>query len=332
MPIRRTFCLGAAATALGVTLGAPRIARAADQVTFRLNWILYGFHTPFYLGLQRGYYKDEGIDLSIGEGQGSVRAVQTVGAGGDDFGLSDGGSIVAGASKGAPVKAVVAITSSSPYAVSVRADTGITTLKGLEGATIASAPGEAGLQLFPGLLKRNGVDPDKVKVLRIEGAGKMVAVAEKRADGLMTGLDNQALTLPRQGIKLVNFGYAANNFNTMGLAVHTSTETLKARPEVVRRFVAATIRSFQAGIKEPEAAIEAGIKVKPDMANDRDLAMEQLKVGIGLMRSKATEGMPLGRFAEQDWADTLAAMKEYQALETTMTAGDFYTNDYQPKA
>lgn len=332
MPIRRTFCLGAAATVLGATLAAPRLARAADKVTFRLNWVIYGFHTPFFLGLERGYYRDEGIDLTIGEGQGSVRAVQTVGAKGDDFGLSDGGSIIAGASKGAPVRAVVGITNSSPYAVSVRADTGIKTLKGLEGTTIASAPGEAGLQLFPGLLKRNGVDPEKVKILRLEGAGKMVAVAEKRAEGLMTGLDNQALTLPRQGVELVNFGYAANGFNTVGLAVHTNTDTLKERPEVVRRFVAATIRSFDAAIKEPAAAIEAGIKVKPDMAQDRDLAMEQLKVGIGLMRSKATEGMPLGRFADQDWSDTLAAMKEFQALETTMQPGDFFTNDYQPKA
>ena len=61
-------------------------AFAQDKVTFRLNWILYGFHTPFYLGLERGYYREEGIDLTIGEGQGSVRAAQTVGAKGDMFG------------------------------------------------------------------------------------------------------------------------------------------------------------------------------------------------------------------------------------------------------
>ena len=92
--------------------------RSGDgQGHVRLNWLLYGFHTPFYLGLERGYYKDEGIDLTIGEGQGSVRAVQTVGAKGDMFGLADGGSLIAGVSKGAPVKAVMAITSSSPYSL-----------------------------------------------------------------------------------------------------------------------------------------------------------------------------------------------------------------------
>ncbi|MEO8755305.1 MAG: ABC transporter substrate-binding protein, partial [Casimicrobiaceae bacterium] len=171
-------------------------ANAQDKVTLRLNWLLYGFHTPFYLGVERGYYKDEKIDLTIGEGQGSVRAVQTVGAKSDMFGLADGGSIVAGVAKGAPVKAVLAVTNSSPYSLAVRADAGIKTLKDLEGKTVASAPGEAGLQLLPALFARNGVDIEKVKILRVDGAGKMVAVAEKRAEGLMAGLDNQSLTLP----------------------------------------------------------------------------------------------------------------------------------------
>src|SRR5882757_1756335 len=135
--------------ALVTGLLAATTAQAQDKVTLRLNWLLYGFHTPFYLGLERGYYKEEGIDLTIGEGQGSVRAVQTVGAKSDMFGLADGGSVVAGVSKGAPVKAVMAVTNSSPYSLAVRADSGIKTLKDVEGKTIASAPGEAGLQLLP---------------------------------------------------------------------------------------------------------------------------------------------------------------------------------------
>ena len=191
-----------------VTLASPALAQ--DKVTFRLNWLLYGFHTPFYLGVERGYYKDEGIELTIGEGQGSVRAVQTIGAKGDMFGLADGGSVIAGVSKGAPVRAVMAVTNASPYSLAVRTDAGIKTLKDLEGKTVASAPGEAGLQLLPALFAANGVDGDKVKILRVEGAGKMVAIAEKRAEGVMAGLDNQSLILPKQGVPIVDFAYSKN--------------------------------------------------------------------------------------------------------------------------
>jgi NitT/TauT family transport system substrate-binding protein len=315
---------------LAATLLAVGPAAAQDKVTFRLNWIAYGFHTPFYLGLERGYYKDEGIDLTIGEGQGSVRAVQTVGAKGDTFGLADGGSVVAGVSKGAPVRSVMAITSSSPYALSARTDAGVKTLKDIEGKTVASAPGEAGLQLLPALFARNGVDASKVKILRVEGAGKMVAVAEKKAEALMAGLDNQSITLPRQGVPLIDFGYAANGVNTVGLTIVANDETIKGNPGLVRRFVKATVRSFEAALKEPEASIKAGQKVKTDM--EADLAMAQLKAGFALMASEASKSLPLGQFALKDWQDTLSLMKQYQDLQTDNSAEAYFTNEFVAKS
>lgn len=316
---------GAVLALVGLT--AP--AAAQDKVSFRLNWLLYGFHTPFYLGVERGYYKDEGIDLTIGEGQGSVRAVQTVGAKGDTFGLADGGSVIAGVSRGAPVRSVLAITNSSPYSLAVRTDSGIKTLKELEGKTIASAPSEAGLQLLPALFSRAGVDIAKVRVLRIEGAGKMVAVAEKRAEGLMAGLDNQSLTLPRQGVPLIDFAYAKNGVNTVGLTILTHQDLIAQNPDLVRRFAKATIRSFEAAMKEPEASVKAGQKVKPDL--ETDLSLEQLKVGIGLMKSPNTQNLPMGQFAAADWQETVDLMKQHQDLQTDKKAEDFFTNDFLPK-
>jgi NitT/TauT family transport system substrate-binding protein len=323
MQWRTLFC------ALVAGLLAANAAQAQDKVTFRLNWLLYGFHTPFYLGLERGYYKEEGIDLTIGEGQGSVRAVQTVGAKGDMFGLADGGSVVAGVSKGAPVRAVMAVTNSSPYSLAVRADSGIKTLKDVEGKTVASAPGEAGLQLLPALFARNNVDIDKVKILRVEGAGKMVAVAEKRAEGLMAGLDNQSLTLPKEGVPLIDFAYSKYGTNTVGLTIFTHNDLIKEKPDLVRRFVKATVRSFEAALKDPEASIRAGQKVKPDL--ETALSLAQLKVGIGLMKTEATANLPTGHFAQKDWEDTLELMKKYMALETSMKSADFFTNQFLPK-
>jgi len=313
---------------LAAVLLATAPARAEDKVQFRLNWILYGFHTPFYLGLERGYYKDEGIDLTIGEGQGSVRAVQTVGAKGDTFGLSDGGSVIAGVSKGAPVRSVMAVTNSSPYAVTVRNDAGIKTLKDLEGKTVASAPGEAGLALLPALLKRNGVDAEKVNILRVEGAGKMVAIAEKRAEAIMSGLDNQSITLAAQGVPITDFGYAAYGVNTVGLTIHAHRDTLAGNPDLVRRFVKATLRSFEAAIKDPDASVKAGQKVKPDL--DTALSLTQLKVGIGLIKSPASKDLPSGQFAPQDWRDTVELMKTYQDLQTDLKPEEFYTNEFVP--
>jgi NitT/TauT family transport system substrate-binding protein len=331
MKTRRTFGQALTAAFAGAIALAtfPAPAAANDAVTFRLNWLMYGFHTPFYLGVERGYYAEEGIDLTIGEGQGSVRAVQTVGAGGDMFGLADGGSVTAGIARGAPVKAVMAITNSSPYSLSVRADTGITTLKEVEGKTIASAPGEAGLQLLPALFATNDVDIDQVNSLRVEGAGKMVAVMEGRAEGLMAGLDNQSLTLPREGVPLVDFAYSKHGTNTVGLTIFTHSDTIEDNPELVRRFVSATVRSFEAALEDPDASIAAGLALKPDL--DPELSLEQLMVGFDLMQSEASRDLPLGHFAATDWADTLALMKEYMELETDIGPEALFTNEFLPE-
>jgi NitT/TauT family transport system substrate-binding protein len=304
-------------------------AAAQDRVSFRLNWLLYGFHTPFHLGVERGFYRENGIDLTIGEGQGSARAVQIVAAGSDTFGLSDGSSIIAGAARGAPVQAVMGIMNRSPFAVIVRADSGIRRFQDLRGRTLAATTGEAGLVIFPALLRANGMGPDDIRFLRVDGATKLVATLENRTVGLLGGSENQALILPQRGVEAVTFLYADLGVNTMGLAIHATRETIQRNPDLVRRFLRATRRAFEEAERNPEAAIEAGLKVKPDM--DRALSLAQLRAGMQLVRSPRAQDAPIGTMAPQDWEETLALMKEYQELRTDMPASAFFTNDFLPR-
>ncbi len=302
---------------------------ADDKASFRLNWLIYGFHTPFYLGVEKGFYRQQGIDLTIGEGQGSGRAVQIVAAGSDTFGLADGASIINGATKGAPVVAVMGIMDSSPYAIVARADSGITDAKSLVGKTIAATTGEAGLVMFPAILKHNNLPPDAVSFVRVDAEAKMVAVLQNRAAGLLGGVENQALILPRKGVPVVTLSYPSLGVNTMGLAIVASKDTVAKSPDMVRRFVAATRMAFEAAEQDPEAAIAAGMKVKPDM--DHDLALAQLKAGLTLVRSPLGKDKPVGWMAAADWAETEQLMKDYQDLKTDLPADAFWTDAFLPK-
>ena len=304
-------------------------AMAEDQASLRLNWIIYGFHTPFYLGLQRGYYKQQGIDLTIGEGKGSASTVQVVASGGDTFGLSDSSSIITGAVRGAVVRAVMSITNRSPYTVEVRKDSGITKFQDLEGKTLATATGEAGLVLFPALLAAQHMPPESVKFLRIDPNAKMVALLQNQVVGMLGGLDNQSLLIPQKGVPIVDFGYADLGVNTVGLCIEASDSTIAQKPDLIRRFVAATRQSFDAARADPEASIAAGIKVQPDM--DHDLSMAQLKVGLSLIASPHGAGQPVGWMSAQDWDETLALMKQYQDLKTDKPASAFWTAAFLPK-
>ena len=319
--------LGLTAVALMAAATGPALAQ--EKATLRLNWLAYGFHTPFHLGVERGYYKAEGIDLEIGDGKGSASTVQVVGAKGDTFGLSDGASIINGITKGAPIKAVMGIMNTTPFAVIAREDSGIKTLKDLEGKTIAATAGEAGLTIMPALIKANTLDDSKLSFLRIDGAAKLVSVIEKRADALLGGSENQALILEQKGVKTVVFNYADYGVNTMGLAIHVNTDTLKDKPKLVAGFIRATQKAYADAEKDPAAAIASGVKSKPDM--DKDLALKQLVAGLKLMRSRSAPSAPIGQMLPADWAMTLSLMKDYQELKTDMMADAFYTNDLLPK-
>jgi NitT/TauT family transport system substrate-binding protein len=304
-------------------------AAAAEPASLRLNWLIYGFHTPFYLGIERGYYRDNGIDLTIGEGQGSGRAVQTVANGSDTFGLADGSSIIAGAVQGVSVQAVMGIMNRSPFAVLMRPDQGVTDAKGMAGKTIAATTGEAGLVIFPAILKANGMPEDAVHFLRVDGATKLVATLENRTAGMLGGLENQALILKQRGLNVTVLPYADMGVNTMGLAILASHDTVAKKAELVRRFIRATRMSYEAAEKDPEAAIAAGIRAKPDM--EHDLSLAQLKAGLTLLRSPHGTDQPIGWMAAQDWTDTLQLMKDYQELKTDLPATAFWTNEDLPK-
>lgn len=313
----------------GCAMLAATPALAQEKATLRLNWLLYGFHTPFHLGVQNGYYKAEGIDLEIGEGQGSGRAVQIIAAKGDTFGLSDGASIINGASKGAPIRAVMGIMNTTPFAIVARADSGIKEIKDLEGKTIAATTGEAGLTILPALIRNAKLDPAKLNFLRVDGPTKIVSVLEKRAEALLGGSENQPFILEQKGVASTVFGYADYGVNTMGLAIHVHADTLKDKPKLVEGFIRATRKAFEEAEKNPDAAIAAGLKVKPDM--DKDMALKQLKAGLKLVRSKTAPTAAIGFMPAADWQMTLDLMKDYQELKTDMPASAFFTNDLQPK-
>jgi NitT/TauT family transport system substrate-binding protein len=315
--------LGIGMIALG--LAAAGLAQAQEAASLRLNWLYYGFHSFFPLGVEKGFYKEEGIDLTIGEGQGSGRAVQIVGAKSDTFGLSDGASVIAGAAKGAPVVAVMGIMNKSPFAIIARADANIRTVKDLEGKTIAATTGEAGLTIFPAIIKNNKLNADAIKFVRVDGPGKLVATLEKRVDAMLGGLENQSLILAQRGLAVTNIAYSDVGANTLGLVIHVNKETLEKNPKLVQGFIRATQKSIAYTEKNPEEAIAALARIKPDL--DKGLAMQQLKAGLQLVRAKDGENRPIGWMNPADWETTLDMAREYQDLKTEMKATDFYVNN-----
>ena len=300
-------------------------AHAADAVSLRLNWYLGGLHVPFYYGKEKGYYAAEGIDLTINEGRGSANTVQVVAAGSDTFGLADSSSVITTAAKGGDVKSVMSLLNSTGYSVVSLAETGIRTPKDLEGKRLAVSPGDPLGSLFQALAASNKLDMSKITLVQVDPAAKVVAVLEKRADGLLGGADDQYFLIKQRGLQPAALRYADNGANIVGMTVVTRNDLIKSNPDLVRRFVRATIKSWEEAKKNPGAAVDAALKVKPDL--NRQSTIDQLMVDIDLLDSKNSKGR-IGWGAEADWDQTIDLLKKYRDLSTNQPWTAFHTNEF----
>lgn len=322
MTTKRTLLLALAAI-VGSSMGSLP-AQALDPVSLRLNWQILGMHTPFYLGVEKGFYRDEGIDLTISEGRGGGVTAQAVGAKSDTFGFVDGGTVLVSAVRGVPIKTVMSLMNRGIFAIVARADANIRTPKDLEGKSIAATAGDALTQLLPAVVKYNGLDRDKIKIVNVDAASKVIAVLEKRADALLGSVDAQSFDMAAKGVQATMLSYGDIGVPLVGLTVVAHEDTINSNPDLVRRFNRATRRSYELAMKDPDASVDAARKIKPEI--NREVSKSQLEISLAHVPSANTKGQPLGWGSDKDWSEMLALLKEYQNLATERSGSSFFTN------
>lgn len=320
LPMIRRHLLAGAAAMLALAAGA---AQAADQVSLRLNWILIGQHPPYYLGKELGFYEQEGIDLVINEGRGSGVAVQLVANGEDDFGLADAGAVISARAKGAPVAVIMSLFETSNLGVIARADAGIEDIQDIKGKGIAVTAGDALAQVFPALLSANGIDREEVNLQFMDPAAKPLAVINGNSHALLGGIDDQTVIIETKGVPTKVLRFADYGVNTLTVSAFTSLSMIEEKPDLVERFVRATQKSWKAAMEDPQAAVAAAVRAKPDI--DRAILEAQLERSLPLLGGR--DGKPLGHASPELWEQTLEIMKTYRDLVTDVPVHEHY--DYR---
>lgn len=316
------------AFAAALPLFAAGAVRAQDAVSLRLNWYLGGLHVPFYYGVDKGFFKAEGIDLTINEGRGSGNTVQVVAAGSDTFGMADSSSVISLIAKGGEIKSVMTVLSSTGFSVVSLASSGIKTPKDLEGKSLAVSPGDPLRQLFEALAAHHKLDLSKISFVQVDPAAKVVTVLEKRADALLGGADDQYFLIKYRGQEPAALRFADNGANIVGMTIVATNDTIKNKPDMVRRFVRASVKSWEEAKKNPDAAVDSAMKAKADL--NRQSTKDQMLVDFELMDSPNVKGRT-GYGDERDWKQTIELLKKYRGLETTADWTAFHTNEFLPK-
>lgn len=327
----------AGAALLAVSLFGAGQAKALDDVRLRLNWMWYGSHAAFALGKDRGYFRDAGINLDIRSGNGSGSAHRLVANGDSTFSYGSCAGLVNLAAKGAPLISVAVIDAMGTEAIIVRPDAGVTKITDLKGKKLLTTSNAGVNTFFPLVLKNAGLAEGDVGIINVPD-GALVSSYLQGAGGtvgMLGGLDDKPAEIKAAGgAQPITFPYSEFGVNQVGYCIVTSRETVAKNPDLVRRFLAATVKSYKAAEADPQAAVNAMGDIVGGTMNEeagKKQAAEVQKVTLDVLYSKANTGKVLGMNVPADWNDMIELMKKYNGLETKEPASFFYTNDFLPK-
>jgi NitT/TauT family transport system substrate-binding protein len=262
-------------TLLFSALSPVALSQEPDKLTFGLNYIWYGVHGYFIPALKLGFYKDVNLDVDIKRGYGSGDAIKRAYIGQNDISLTDLNSLVVARSQGVQVKGIGVLENLPPHCVIARRDHGIKVLKDLEGKTFAGSKTDGNIIMLPTLCELAGLDFSKIKLVTVDSQAKDPLLLTGKVDAIgqfqAGGATRYKKIAQREKIDLTWFPYFKYGFKAYGLSLVASEKMIAEKPEVLKRFLAATYKGVAWALDNPEEAVKMYTEFRPEMSKE-DLA------------------------------------------------------------
>jgi NitT/TauT family transport system substrate-binding protein len=314
--------------AMTASLLSPHTVSAADAVTFITDFGFNGRHAYYYVALDKGYYKDAGMDVQIVRGQGSTDAVKQVASGTAQFGFADTSAVIfAKANDGIPIKLVSVIYAKPPHAIYVLKDSGISKPKDLEGRKLADTAFSSIPKMFGAYAKAAGIDASKVTWIVTGSDALPGMLALGRVDGIGQYTVGEPLLKKAATPKdIVALAYSDAGLDYYGSGIVTMESTLQSNPDLVKRFIAATLRGLKDAIASPQQAGEIMHKYHREV--DEGVARDEtIKVG----QLATVPGAAIGSIDPARLQRTVDIVAGAYTLKSTIKPDDIYAPNMVPK-
>jgi NitT/TauT family transport system substrate-binding protein len=293
-------------------LAAARPAAAQDRALLQLDWIPTGEHAAYFAGAARGFWREQGIELSLTRGYGSGDTVTKVAAGAAAFGVADVGAVLAArAQQNVPVRSISAVYTHSPHSLFVLRSSGITSFRGLEGRRIAITPGNSHRLYFPEVARRAGTDPERITWVNTDASAMAALLIARRVDAapfysIHHYYQNKAAQ--RAGQEILALPFVETGFAIYAASLITSDDTIQRNPDLVRRFLRGAQRSFEwANANQAEAC---RLHVARNAEVEQDDCEGSLRATMGFVFNDHQRATGLGRFEAERLAFTWRIVAE----------------------
>jgi NitT/TauT family transport system substrate-binding protein len=323
----------AAAPTAAPAASAPGAAPAGETITFALDWIIFGRHSGFFAALDKGFYAQEGLNVSIVRGFGGADAIKRAASGQAQFVFGDVPYLfVARANEDLMVKTIASVYNRTPHILWFFADRGINSPKDLEGRTLSAPAGDAIRSMFPAFAKAAGIDNSKVNWQTIDPTAKyplmMSGQAEVSTEFLtaLPVLERQAAEVGRT-LQIMRFSdYGADLY---GNSLMTTDTYIAEKPDVVRRFVAATLRGLEWAFQNPDEAAAILKKYNPEV--DPAIARQEVTILQELVVTEETRAHGLGYFSPERMRRNRDLVAAAYTLNRPIEPEEVYTLEFLPR-
>ncbi|MGE3149179.1 MAG: ABC transporter substrate-binding protein [Pseudorhodoplanes sp.] len=316
--------------ALGLSLGlCGPAAHAADKVTLRTSWSWAPINTPFFVAKEKGYYREAGLEVEISQGQGSKTTSLVVGQGNDTFGENSLSTTATSISADVPVKAVAGYWQRGPIGLICDAAKNVKTPADLKGLTIASTPSGSDGQLLAPFLTANKLSLQDVKTVALTDA-KLAALLTGKVDSISGDVYFWQPQAEEQGKKTTSLLYADYGITNLSFGIIASTQFIAKNPDIVRRFVAATLKGLEYSFANIDEASNIYLKSITG-TQSKKFVVGALEYWKEQTHTPATKGKPLGWMAKEDWDQMNGILEKYGDMKGRKAADAYFTNEFLPK-
>jgi NitT/TauT family transport system substrate-binding protein len=255
-----------AALAAGSLAGAdPAGAQSLTKASLRLKWLPQAQFAGFYVALAKGYYKAEGIDLTINPGGPNLLPENLVATGADTFALSGGtDSVFAARDKGLPIVCIGIAHQITPFVFVTRKDGPVKTLQDFKGKIVTTWFTGAN-HVLNGMLAKEGFKPDEVKIQPQQVS--ITPFVDGNVDVVTATYYNELYSIeqrmPKDSLKIFVAEDYGITFPRDTLIV--AETTAREKPDLVKGFLRASIKGWKDAFADPKGAVDTVIAVSPTL-------------------------------------------------------------------
>lgn len=335
--MQRRHFLGTTAALATTALATPAVW-AQPKLTplkFTLDFRVTGQTAPFFLALAKGYYKDEGLDVSIDVGAGSVASITRIASGVYQVGLGDISSLIEFQSQnpGTPVvQAVYQYYNRAPFVIIGRKDRGITTdFKSLQGKRVAAAAVESTRRAWPMVANKLKLGANHFEWATTDFSARDNVMVRGDVDAATYFHDSAVSLFARmKPEELSVLKYTDAGVNLYGNAVLASRKLMSEQPALVAGFLRASNRALKETLADPTAAIAAIKQREPIL--DEKVELDRWRLTSQYVAAADVSAHGLGDVRKNLLDEQIEQVAEVFGLKAKPTAESVFDRSLLPAA